>query len=394
HGLRRQRPTKEISAEKSWVTIEKLARYEDEGWNDPITVGEGSLNYENPDIEQLLGVMECKVDTLMKEAILLMGRSKSVFRMTSNIMYQLPSEPSRQEEFEDLVMNFILDQEERIKQLENYMQDITDEFMEFSSDVTLRLKERIKENEKPQPLLNNPSLDVSLGDVIGPVPPIKPYSLDSSRMKGLESTEVSPPGEELSLFDRPNEVERVVFSDNRSVRNSYSLYFENYVIASMTHEEVEELIARRVVKEIEAREVARNLNTLNENEEEQEGENGGNENGGNGGNGNEGNGNHGINYGGFMPMARECTFQEFLKCKPHAFSRTEGVVGLTRWFKKMETVFNISNCPPKYQVKYATCTLQNSALTWFQDLNLLCTRMVPDEEDRVERFIRGLPDNI
>nr|GEZ71163.1 putative reverse transcriptase domain-containing protein [Tanacetum cinerariifolium] len=148
--------------------------------------------------------------------------------------------------------------------------------------------------------------------------------------------------------------------------------------ASMTHEEVEELIARRVAKEIEVREVARNLEALNENEEEQEGENGGNENGGNGrngngdnegngngGNGNEGNGNHGMNYGGFMPMARECTFQDFLKCKPHTFSGTEDLIGLTCWFKKMETVFNISNYPPKYQVKYATCTLQNSALTWW-----------------------------
>ncbi|GJY70907.1 hypothetical protein Tco_0474610, partial [Tanacetum coccineum] len=94
--------------------------------------------------------------------------------------------------------------------------------------------------------------------------------------------------------------------------------------------------------------------------------NGGNEgngNGGNGGNGNGGNGenrngNHGINYGGFMPVARECTFQDFLKCKLHNFSGTEGVVGLTRWFEKMETVFNISNCPSKYQVKYATCILK------------------------------------
>nr|GEV13299.1 hypothetical protein [Tanacetum cinerariifolium] len=83
---------------------------------------------------------------------------------------------------------------------------------------------------EPQPLLNSPSLDVSLGDVIGPEPPIKPRSPDSSRMKvvdyltaqtppsphvemfdddwGLESKEVSPLGEELSLFDRRNEVER------------------------------------------------------------------------------------------------------------------------------------------------------------------------------------------
>nr|GEX12143.1 hypothetical protein [Tanacetum cinerariifolium] len=101
----------------------------------------------------------------------------------------------------------------------------------------------------------------------------------------------------------------------------------------MTHEEVKELVARRVAEDMEAYEATRNLETLNENEEEQEGENEGNQNGGNRGNGNEGNienGNHGMNHGGFMPMARECTFQDFLKCKPHTFSRTEGVVGLTR----------------------------------------------------------------
>ncbi|GKG38792.1 hypothetical protein Tco_0460504, partial [Tanacetum coccineum] len=95
---------------------------------------------------------------------------------------------------------------------------------------------------------------------------------------------------------------------------------------------------------MDAREAARTLEPLNENVEEQEGENGGNRNGGNGGNengenggnGNGGNGNgnrngnHGMNYGGFMPVARECTFQDFLKCKPHNISGTEGVVGLTR----------------------------------------------------------------
>ncbi|GJY42972.1 reverse transcriptase domain-containing protein [Tanacetum coccineum] len=31
----------------------------------------------------------------------------------------------------------------------------------------------------------------------------------------------------------------------------------------------------------------------------------------------------------------------------------------------METMFHISNCPKKYQVKYASCTLQDSALTWW-----------------------------
>ncbi|GJS64987.1 reverse transcriptase domain-containing protein [Tanacetum coccineum] len=183
--------------------------------------------------------------------------------------------------------------------------------------------------------------------------------------------------------------------------------------------------------------------------------NGGNRNGGNGnrgnGNGNGNRGGNGYNFRGFVP-ARECTYQDFLKCQPLSFNGTEGVVGLTRWFKKMETVFHISNCPERYQVKYASCTLLNSALTWwnshkrtirieaayamswaelmklmievycprnevqkmetelwnlvvkgndltaytrrFQELVLLCTRMVLNEEDKVERFVGGLPDNI
>ncbi|GJV45482.1 hypothetical protein Tco_1430018, partial [Tanacetum coccineum] len=78
--------------------------------------------------------------------------------------------------------------------------------------------------------------------------------------------------------------------------------------ASMTREEFEELVTRRVAEEMEAREAARTLEPLNENGDEQEGENGGNGIGGNGGNGNGGNrengnggnghrnGNHGMNY--------------------------------------------------------------------------------------------------
>nr|GEW42797.1 ribonuclease H [Tanacetum cinerariifolium] len=100
------------------------------------------------------------------------------------------------------------------------------------------------------------------------------------------------------------------------------------------------------------------------------GNGGGNDNGNENGNGN-GNGggngyeNHIVNFGGSMPVARECTYQDFLKCQPLNFKGVEGVVGLTRWFEKMEMVFHISNCPQKNQVKYATCTLLDSALTWW-----------------------------
>ncbi|GKG01491.1 hypothetical protein Tco_0306196 [Tanacetum coccineum] len=48
--------------------------------------------------------------------------------------------------------------------------------------------------------------------------------------------------------------------------------------------------------------------------------------------------------------ARECSYSEFLKCKPLDFKGTKGVVGLTRWFEKIESVFSISNCPAASQV--------------------------------------------
>ncbi|GJS02028.1 putative reverse transcriptase domain-containing protein [Tanacetum coccineum] len=43
----------------------------------------------------------------------------------------------------------------------------------------------------------------------------------------------------------------------------------------------------------------------------------------------------------------------------------KGVVGLARWFKKMEFVFRISNWATSSQVKFATCTLLDGALTWW-----------------------------
>ncbi|GKE19242.1 hypothetical protein Tco_1426819, partial [Tanacetum coccineum] len=151
--------------------------------------------------------------------------------------------------------------------------------------------------------------------------------------------------------------------------------------ATMTREAVNELIARRVAEALEACDAAINLEPLAEGGDEEGGENGddyeggngrgdgnGNRNGGVNGNGNRnggGNGyeNHNMNFEGLMPVAREFTFQDFLKCQPLNFKGAEGVVGLTRWFEKMETVFHISNFPKKYQVKYVTCTLLDSALT-------------------------------
>ncbi|GKC46865.1 hypothetical protein Tco_1064587 [Tanacetum coccineum] len=105
---------------------------------------------------------------------------------------------------------------------------------------------------------------------------------------------------------------------------------------------------------------------------------------------------------------------------------TEGVVGLTRWFEKMEFVFSISNCTASCQVKFATCTLQDDALTCWNahvktttpeaahampwatlkkmitdkycpmgEIKKIKTEMMfPEEVDKIEKYIGGLPDMI
>ncbi|GJS33943.1 putative reverse transcriptase domain-containing protein [Tanacetum coccineum] len=65
------------------------------------------------------------------------------------------------------------------------------------------------------------------------------------------------------------------------------------------------------------------------------------------------------------PPTRECTYLDFMKYKPLYFKGTEGVVELTQWFERMETVFRISNCSVENQIKFSTCTLLGSALTWW-----------------------------
>nr|GFB28250.1 reverse transcriptase domain-containing protein [Tanacetum cinerariifolium] len=66
-----------------------------------------------------------------------------------------------------------------------------------------------------------------------------------------------------------------------------------------------------------------------------------------------------------MYTARPCYYADFMKCHPLNFKGIEGVVGLTHWIEKMESVFNISGCAVENQVKFATCTLLDATLTWW-----------------------------
>nr|GEY41383.1 hypothetical protein [Tanacetum cinerariifolium] len=99
--------------------------------------------------------------------------------------------------------------------------------------------------------------------------------------------------------------------------------------------------------------------------------------------------------------------------------RTEGVVGLTRWIKKMELVFNISGCTidnqevlrkkmtdnycPQGEIKKLEIELWNLKVKGndvsthterFQELNLICTKFVANETKKIDKYISGLPNNI
>ncbi|GKF12007.1 hypothetical protein Tco_0049933, partial [Tanacetum coccineum] len=71
-----------------------------------------------------------------------------------------------------------------------------------------------------------------------------------------------------------------------------------------------------------------------------------------------GDGSHNSETGirGTVRTPRECTYKDFLNYKPLTFKGTKGVVVLSQWFEKMESMFHISNCAVENQVKFATYT--------------------------------------
>ncbi|GJR36095.1 putative reverse transcriptase domain-containing protein [Tanacetum coccineum] len=149
---------------------------------------------------------------------------------------------------------------------------------------------------------------------------------------------------------------------------------------------------------------------------------------------------------------RVCSYTDFMKYQPLNFKGNKGVVGLSQWLKKIESVFHISGYAVNNQVKFAICTLLGAALTWwnghvrtlghdaasamtwgtlkkkltdkycpkdeikkleielwnlrvrgndvaaytqrFQELALMYTKFLTDETEKADKYIGGLPDNI
>ncbi|GKA49510.1 hypothetical protein Tco_0742583 [Tanacetum coccineum] len=65
------------------------------------------------------------------------------------------------------------------------------------------------------------------------------------------------------------------------------------------------------------------------------------------------------------PVARKCSYKEFMSCQPINFKGSEGAVRLICWFERTESVFSCSNCTEDCKVKFATGTLTEEALSWW-----------------------------
>ncbi|GKB07462.1 putative reverse transcriptase domain-containing protein [Tanacetum coccineum] len=94
------------------------------------------------------------------------------------------------------------------------------------------------------------------------------------------------------------------------------------------------------------------------------------------------------------PIARRCSYKEFMSCQPSNFKGTEGVVGLIYWFERTESVFSLSNCIEDCKVKFATGNDLKTYVRRFQELATLCPTVVPDSKKMMEVFIGGLPQSI
>nr|GFA13187.1 reverse transcriptase domain-containing protein [Tanacetum cinerariifolium] len=85
-----------------------------------------------------------------------------------------------------------------------------------------------------------------------------------------------------------------------------------------------------------------------------------------------------------VKTTRPCFYADFIKCHPLNFKGTEGVVGLTRWIEKMESVFNINQ-------DFRSRGLCNDLGSTQEEYD---RQFVTNENEKIDKYISGLPDNI
>nr|GEX55826.1 putative reverse transcriptase domain-containing protein [Tanacetum cinerariifolium] len=177
-----------------------------------------------------------------------------------------------------------------------------------------------------------------------------------------------------------------------------------------------ELKARGLIAALAAYEAPHAANALEAENQRQNGsdDDNGNGNGGdgngrdrNGGNGNGGKGIPNEDNSGARHVARECTYQDFMKRQPLNFKGTEGVVGFIRtiradaafsmsWRELMKLIAEVYCLRTEIQAMESELwnfTMKNNDLAAytqrFQELTIMFPKMVLEEDDRVEKFIGG-----
>nr|GEX04681.1 reverse transcriptase domain-containing protein [Tanacetum cinerariifolium] len=98
-------------------------------------------------------------------------------------------------------------------------------------------------------------------------------------------------------------------------------------------------------------------------------------------------------------FTRECTYQDFMKCQPLIVGTDAAYV--MNWIelkKKITDKYCPRNEMKKIETELWNLEVQGIDLIRynqrFQELALLCIRKCPEESDRVERYIGGLPNSL
>ncbi|GJS35278.1 hypothetical protein Tco_0533660 [Tanacetum coccineum] len=173
------------------------------------------------------------------------------------------------------------------------------------------------------PISLSPSSSVgSLSSVRSTTPP-PDYPFDKSIFAELENS--------LWIIPRPLESEPVPEKPNEMVPKSSS----TSAALAMTRATIKKLVADSVSAALEAH-TMENTDNTNRNTGPRE-----------------------------TPVARKCSYKEFMSCQPFNFKGTEGAVSLICWFERTESVFLRSSYTKDCKVKFATGTLTDEALSWW-----------------------------
>nr|GFC18037.1 hypothetical protein [Tanacetum cinerariifolium] len=106
-------------------------------------------------------------------------------------------------------------------------------------------------------------------------------------------------------------------------------------------------------------------------------------------------------------LTRECTYKDYLNCRPLKFNGTEGVivsqeVSYAMPWKTLKQMMTAKYCPrgevKKLEVELWNLKVKGTDITIytlrFQELTMLCERRFPEESDEIERYVGRIREMI